>query len=242
MSQHLRAVVFDLDGLMFNTEDLYDEVGDILLQRRGFRFSPELKRKMMGLPGTISLQVMVDHHGLSDSPERLQEESDVIFAGILPSRLAPLPGLVELLDALERAAIPKAIATSSHRAFTATVLGRFGLEPRFRFVLTSEDVVRGKPHPEIYLTAARRLGVESSQLLVLEDSENGCRAAAAAGAWAVAVPGIHSRDHDFRGARLIARSLCDERIYLALGIQPPADPTGTLRPRPGAQPGEHPST
>ena len=108
-----QAVVFDLDGLMFNTEDLYDDVGEILLQRRGFHFSPELKRKMMGLPGPKSLQVMVDHHGLSDTPDRLQAESDEIFAGLLPQHVAPMPGLIELLDALEAAGIPKGIATSS---------------------------------------------------------------------------------------------------------------------------------
>jgi pseudouridine 5'-phosphatase len=99
-------------------------------------------------------------------------------------------------------------------------LGRFDFEPRFRFVLTSEDVRQGKPHPEIYLTAARRLGAEPARLMVLEDSENGCRAAVAAGAWAIAVPGEHSRDHDFRGARLVADSLADPRIYAALGQTP----------------------
>jgi len=217
-----QAVVFDLDGLMFNTEDLYDDVAEILLQRRGSHFSADLKRKMMGLPGMTSLQVMIDHHGLDDTPEALQKESDEIFAGLLPDHVAPLPGLISLLDALEAAGIPKAIATSSHRKFTTTVLGQFGYEPRFRFVLTCEDVVHGKPHPEIYLTAAARLGVHPSRILVLEDSENGCRAAVAAGAWAVAVPGDHSRNHDFRGARFIADSLADERIYQALGLPRPS--------------------
>jgi pseudouridine 5'-phosphatase len=219
--QYPQAVVFDLDGLMFNTEELYDEVGQTLLERRGLQFTPELKRKMMGLPGTISLQVMIDHHGLSDLAEHLQRESDDIFVEILPTRLAPMPGLVELLDALEQAEIPKAIATSSHRQFTTMVLGRFQLEPRFRFVLTSADVVQGKPHPEIYLTAARRFQVPPGHLLVLEDSENGCRAAVAAGARAVAVPGDHSRDHDFHGAHLVAEHLADPCIYRALGIPAP---------------------
>ena len=224
MNQQLypRAVVFDLDGLMFNTEELYDHVGQILLERRGGRFTPELKRKMMGLPGNVSLQVMIDHHGLRDTVHQLQQESDELFADLLPARLAPMRGLDQLLAALEEAEVPKAIATSSHRRFTSAVLGRFQLEPRFRFVLTSADVVQGKPYPEIYLTAAGRFGVHPSDLLVLEDSENGCRAAVAAGARTVAVPGEHSRDHDFRGAHLVAEHLADPRIFHALGLTAPA--------------------
>jgi beta-phosphoglucomutase-like phosphatase (HAD superfamily) len=85
-------------------------------------------------------------------------------------------------------------------------------------MLTAEDVSRGKPHPEIYLTAARRLDVPPQRMLVLEDSENGCRAAAAAGAFAVAVPGDHSRQHDFTSAALVVDSLADPRLYAALGL------------------------
>jgi HAD superfamily hydrolase (TIGR01509 family) len=220
MSQHRspRAVVFDLDGLMFNSEDLYDIVGETILQRRGASYSSELKRKMMGLPGPVSLQIMIDFHGLDATVEELQAESDALFEELLPTRLEPMPGLVELLDALESASIPKAIATSSGRACTRTMLSQFGYEPRFRFLLTSEDVVNGKPDPEVYLTAANRLGVPPAEVMVLEDSENGCRAAVAAGAYAVAIPGIHSRQDDFAGVRYVADSLADARIYQSLEI------------------------
>ena len=76
----------------------------------------------------------------------------------------------------------------------------------------------GKPHPEIYLTAARRFDIEPARMMVLEDSQNGCRAAIASGAFAVAVPGDHSRAHDFTGAQFVAESLADRRIYEALGL------------------------
>jgi HAD superfamily hydrolase (TIGR01509 family) len=219
MHQHpIRAVVFDLDGLMFNTEELYDEVGDMLLQRRGHRFSARLKRRMMGRPGRVALQIMIDDHGLDTTVEQLQVESDEIFVDILPTRLAPMPGLIDLLDALEAAAIPKAIATSSGRAFTETVLAKFDFQPRFEFLLTAEDVVQGKPAPEIYQTAAERFGLPPAQLLVLEDSENGCRAGVAAGAATVAVPGPDNRHHDFDGVTLVADSLADRRIYRLLDL------------------------
>lgn len=213
-----QAVVFDLDGLMFNTEDLYDEAGAIILQRRGKEFTAGLKRKMMGLPSRLALQVMIDFHDLDATALELERETDAVFAEILGPRLAPMNGLAELLEALEAASIPKAIATSSRRSFTVKVLGHFDFEPRFEFLLTSEDVLQGKPHPEIYLAAAEQFGLNPAQLLVLEDSENGCRAAVAAGACTIAVPSPHSSDHDFDGVHLVADSLADQRVYDAIGL------------------------
>lgn len=217
----LRAVVFDLDGLMFNTEELYDEVGEILLQRRGRHFSQQLKRETRGRPDRVSLQMMIDQLSLSETVEQLLAESDQLLARLLPARLQSLPGLDNLLAALETAAIPKAIATSSGRSYTARVLAQAGLQPRFLFALTGEDVLQGKPAPEVYLAAARRLGVPPAEVMVLEDSENGCRAGVAAGAYTVAVPGPHSRDHDFAGVALVVPSLADASIYRALGLPVP---------------------
>src|SRR3954471_14832465 len=111
------AVVFDLDGLMFNTEELYQEVGAELLRRRGYEFKQELLDQMMGRPSHIALQIMIDTHTLKATVSELLAETDEIFPGVLKERLAPMPGLIELLDALEKKSIPKAIATSSRRNF-----------------------------------------------------------------------------------------------------------------------------
>lgn len=217
-SDPLRGVVFDLDGLMFNTEDLYLAVGSEILRRRGKVFDQALRDQMMGRPGSAALKIMIDRHLLDDTVEGIAAESEEVFAALLDDGLATMPGLAALLDALESADIPKGIATSSGRRFTRNVLGRFQLEPRFRFVLTAEDVQHGKPDPEIYLRAARRLGIAPAEMLVLEDSENGCRAAVAAGAFTVAVPSRHSTGHDFSTATLVADTLQDRRIYDVLGI------------------------
>ncbi|MEZ6069150.1 MAG: HAD family phosphatase [Pirellulales bacterium] len=214
----LSAVVFDMDGLMFNTEELYQDVGAIMLRRRGREWTQELLDAMMGRPTPVAMGIMIEHHGLDDTVEALSQETNEIFLSILDDRLEPLPGLFELLEALEAHGVPKAIATSSGRAFVENVLGRFDLVPRFNDILTSESVTHGKPHPEVYLKAAASLGHSPPAVLVLEDSENGCRAAIDAGTFAVAVPGDHSRDHNFTGAALVADSLADERIYQALGI------------------------
>lgn len=213
-----QAVVFDLDGLLFNTEELYEEVGTEVLRRRGRDFTPELIHAMMGRPGHVALSIMIEWHGLDDTVEALVRESEQVFDAILRHRLAPMPGADALLQTLESRGIPRAIATSSTRRFVQTVLGMVGWHHRFNFFLTCEDVVHGKPHPEVYELAASRLGLAPSQVLVLEDSQNGCRAAVAARTVAVAVPSGHSLAHDFSGAALVAESLADERIYRLLGL------------------------
>ena len=224
----LRAVTFDLDGLMVNTEELYDVVMQELCVRRNLTFTDDLRVKMMGRPGHISIACMIEHHALvNDTVEGILEESDLLFSGVLRARLALMPGLLELLDALEVADLPKGIATSSRRKYVDEVLDRFHLADRFRFVISAEDVTHGKPDPEVYLTAAQRHGVSPQEMMVLEDSQNGCAAAVAAGAFAVAVPGVHSLMHNFTGAKILAGSLLEPAIYDALRL-PRAESSATL--------------
>ena len=213
MSESIRAVAFDLDGLMFNTELLYEEVGCEMLRRRDKVMTRELLNEMMGRPSPVALQIMIDWHDLSDTVAELEQETDDTFDKILHDRLQPMPGLLELLEAAQ---IPKAITTSSRRAFLDKVLSISQLSGRFLFEITAEDVTQGKPAPEIYQTAAERFRVPTLQMMVLEDSEIGCRAAVAAGAYTVAVPGDHSRHHDFTNVTLTATSLADPGIYDAL--------------------------
>jgi len=211
-SSRIAAVAFDLDGLLVNTEELYQHVGTELLRRRGKAFEPDLLDAMMGRPQQVSLSIMIEWHGLADTVETLAAETYEIFQSLLDTELRTMPGAMELLDLLDARSITRGIATSSGPDFAHDVLGRMAIRDRFAFVLTSADVTHGKPHPEIYQTAARRMAVDPGVMLVLEDSQAGCKAAVAAGAVAVAVPGGHSRRHDFSGARFIADSLADPRI------------------------------
>ncbi len=213
-----QAVVFDMDGLMFNTEELYQESARRILTSRGLELDFSVLDRMMGRPGPIALQIMIDHYQMDATPEQLQQETTVVFRAILEQRLSPMPGLISLLEALEQASMRKAVATSSRADFARQALGQFHLPPRFEFILTGESVQHGKPSPDIYLLAADRLGIEPPQMVVLEDSQNGCQAAVAAGACAIAVPGPHSRNHDFSGARLIADSLQDPRLWRLLNL------------------------
>jgi HAD superfamily hydrolase (TIGR01509 family) len=214
----IRAVNFDLDGLMFNTEDIYWQVGCELLRRRGHEFTRELSDAVMGRLPQASFEMMIQWCSLDDTWEELEAESDELCIERLDHSLAPMPGLNRLLDALETASIPKAICTSSPRRFLLAVLSRFDMEHRFSFALAAEDITRGKPHPEIYLTAATRFGISPSETLVLEDSQIGCESAAAAGAFVIAVPGDLSRTQDFSPAAMVVDSLEDPRVYEALGL------------------------
>jgi HAD superfamily hydrolase (TIGR01509 family) len=181
-------------------------------------FDAELLDAMMGCPADVALRLMIDWHKLEATVDQLAAETDAIFDVLLRERLGLMPGLWDLLGKLDSAGLRKAIATSSGPGFVETVLGAFALAPRFEFVLTCKDVSQGKPHPEIYLLAASRFQVEPRELLVLEDSQNGCRAAVAAGTIAVAVPAGHSRRHDFTGAALVAESLADPRLLELLQL------------------------
>jgi len=214
----LQAVTFDLDGLMFNTEEMYQEVDRTILARHGKQSSDELLDKMMGRKALVALQIMIDWHELPMTAEELLLESREIMSRLMPARLAPMPGLMKLLDALEKADIPKGIATSSDGKTAASMLLRYQLGPRFSFVLTGDTIEHCKPAPDIYLLAAEKHGVQPKEMLVLEDSHVGSRSAVAAGAYTVAVPCGRSHAHDFTGTRLIAKSLKDKRIYQLLGL------------------------
>ncbi len=204
-----------MDGTMFNTEDIYDVVGQRLLSSRGHCFTRQLKMKMMGLPGPKAIQVMKEHCQLKESIEQLAQESDEVFLELLPHRVAKMPGLDRLLEQLERIGLPKAIATSSQLRFAKAALSAFDLLPRFEFVLTAEDVTEGKPHPEIYLKAAKRFNIATADMLVIEDSVIGSTAAAASGAVTVAIPANHSALSDFRHADLVLDRI-DSPVILEL--------------------------
>ncbi len=197
---------------MFNTEDLYDIVGEQLLNRRGQSFTSELKMAMMGLPGPQAFAVMKECCGLDDSIEALATECEEMFVDLLPARIELMPGLETLLELLESADVPKAIATSSHLKFAERALGIFDLQPRFEFVLTSESVERGKPHPDVYLLAASRLGVQPENMLVLEDSVHGSSAAIEAGVTTIAVPSRRVDSTQFGSVYAICDRLDDSTV------------------------------
>ena len=218
----IRAVAFDLDGLMLNTEHVFAFAAENMLRKRGLAMPPDLLRRMMGRRAPEGICTMRELAGLPDSVEDLQAEAQREFFDLLDEHLETMPGLFKILDLLESLGLPKCVATSSPRAYQLDLMNRFNLMPRFRFALTAEDVQKGKPHPEIYLTAAARHGVSPSELLVFEDSEAGTNAAAAAGAFVISVPHEHSRCHNFENASRVVESLMGGAVLDVLNHQQPA--------------------
>jgi HAD superfamily hydrolase (TIGR01509 family) len=205
-----------MDGLMLNTEDLYWQVGQEMMQRRGREYREPVRRGMMGLPARQAWQVLIEAEDLPDTWEALQAECDAIFDRILADQVRCMPGLLRLLDLLDRRGLPRCVATSSRRDFASKALKLAGVLDRVDFVVTSEDVLQGKPHPDIYLLASQRMGAQPDQVLVLEDSPHGARAGVSAQACVIAVPGPHgghlASHRDFPGVHRFAKELMDPEI------------------------------
>ncbi len=217
-STKLLAVAFDLDGTIVNSEDLYETAGEEVLRRRGKAYDPVLREQVMGRPAVDSLRVMIDFHSLTDTVEELIRESGELLLKMMETSLAAMPGSYELFDELDTAGIPFGVATSATRDYADYVMTRLKIGGRFQFVLTAEDIRYGKPDPEVYLLAAKKFGIGPQQMMVLEDSAIGSRAAVTAGAFTVAVPNHHTRHYDFAGVRFVADTLADTRIRASLGI------------------------
>jgi HAD superfamily hydrolase (TIGR01509 family) len=222
-----RAAVFDLDGLMFDTEALFYRVSSEMLAARGKSFTPEIMRAMLGRRSIEAGAAIRTLAGLEEPAEVLLAEVRSRFYELADRNVSPNPGLLALLDHLRQRAVPLAVATSSRRAYADALLSRHGVRDRFEFVLASEDVTSGKPDPEIYVKASRRFGIETGAMLVLEDSPAGVGAARAAGAFVVAVPHVHSPADSLGEADLIISRLDEPAllhlIHRVVATLPPRD-------------------
>jgi HAD superfamily hydrolase (TIGR01509 family) len=209
----IRAVVFDLDGLMFDTEALFFRVSSQALAARGKPFTRETMLSLIGLRADAALRIWKTLAGADEPVEDLLADVRQRFLAEMDTAVHPTPGLFVLLDHLKRRALPLAVATSSRRAYADGLLKQHGLADRFEFILASEDVTRGKPDPEIYRLAATRFDVSTGSLLVLEDSPAGLAAAKGAGAIAVGVPHEHSPAEALAGADLIVSRLDASALF-----------------------------
>lgn len=220
MGRPFEAIIFDLDGLMLNTEVVFHLTGTEVLRRRDKPAPPELFAAMMGHRAKEAYGIMIDMMQLTDSVEDLHTESRKVFYDLLDQHLMPMPGLMGLLDAVEDAGFNKAVATSSDRLYAEDLLGRYGLLSRFGAILTGDDVLHSKPHPEIYQRAMDGIGALPEKTLVLEDSNAGVRSAKAAGCFAVAVPHSHTHGQTYEQADLIINTLADPILLETLAISP----------------------
>lgn len=186
----VEAVVFDLDGVLLDSEQLWDEVREGLARERGGRWHERAQRDMMGMSAPEWSRYMHEVIGLREPPEKINAEVVHRMAERYRSNLPLLPGAVEAVQRLA-AHWPLALASSSNRTLIDLALTLAGLDGCFRVTVSSEEVARGKPAPDVYLEAARRLDVDPGRCAAIEDSGNGLRSAKAAGMRVIAVPNPH---------------------------------------------------
>ena len=186
----IEAVVFDLDGVLIDSEQVWDEARRALAAERGRPWPDTASRDMMGMSSPEWSRYMHDVVGVPDSPEEISAEVVRRLERIYRERLPLLPGAVE---AVERLADrwPLGLASSSNRELIDLVLELSGLARHFRATVSSEEVASGKPAPDVYLEAARRLEVAPDRCAAVEDSENGILSAKAAGMRVLAIPNPH---------------------------------------------------
>lgn len=213
-----RALIFDMDGLMLDTEPLAARAWEVAALAAGVAFDAAVTPRLVGRTFVDCRALIHDHHGGGDYPvDALMAAWHVAYDGIVEREgLALKPGLVELLDWLETRAIVRGVATSTRRERARAKLERTGLWPRFATLVGGDEVGRGKPAPDIFLAAAQRLGVAPARCLVLEDSTPGLEAAAAAGIPAVMVPDLCAPPAGVAGAPpRVTASLHEVRSWLA---------------------------
>ena len=187
----LAAVLFDMDGLLVDSEPVWSVAEAELAAHHGGRWDDELKTMIIGTSITDAVPVMLRYFGLNPSQADVDEAVDwlldrmvTLFATDLPLR----PGALELVDALRTAGVPTALVSSSYRVLVDAALRVIGPE-RFDFTLAGDEVSRTKPHPEPYLAAAAALGVSPLDCVVFEDSPSGIASGEAAGCLAIGVTG-----------------------------------------------------
>jgi len=184
------AVIFDMDGLIFDTERLYRDAMTAAAVTHGGELPLSVFTSMIGGTGESTLRILGEHFGPGFDLDAYMVQTWKHFHEMAEADLALKAGVTELLDLLDRRGLPRAIATSSRREIVDHHLGAHDLAGRFDAIVAQGDYVRGKPHPDPYLEAARRLGIAPELCLALEDSHNGVRAASSAGMMTIMVPDL----------------------------------------------------
>ena len=186
----IEAVVFDLDGVLLDSEQVWDEVREELVKERGGRWHEQAQTEMMGMSSVEWSRYMHDELDLPEPPEEISAEVVRRLDEVYRKRLPLIDGAREAVERLA-ARWPLGLASSSNREVIDLVLDLSGLARYFRVTVSSEEVPRGKPAPDVYLEAARSLGVPPERCAAVEDSHNGIRSAKAAGMRVIAIPNQH---------------------------------------------------
>jgi beta-phosphoglucomutase family hydrolase len=201
------GAIFDWDGVIIDSGQLHAQSWRRLAAEIGKEITPDSFIRGFGMK---SARIIADIHGWATEPgeiARLENRKEALYRKIVgQSEIAPLPGVVEWLERLRAAGVACAVASSTHRENIDAVLDRIGLKHAFAEIVSAEDVKHGKPNPEVFLKAAKRLGIRAERCVVFEDAHVGIQAAHAAGMKVVAVSSTHPAEK-LQAADLVVRRL-----------------------------------
>lgn len=183
----IEAVVFDLDGVLIQSEEVWDGVRERYVRERGGRYDDAVQRAMMGMSAPEWSAYLAADAGVPGTPDQINADVVERMLEAYARNLPLLPGAVDVVRRMA-AAFPLALASSSNRAIFEEVLDLAGIADFFAATVSSEEVARGKPAPDVYLEAAGRLGVAPERCVAVEDSHSGIRSAHAAGMRVIAIP------------------------------------------------------
>jgi beta-phosphoglucomutase-like phosphatase (HAD superfamily) len=222
----MRAVLFDMDGLIVDTEPIHFKAFKAMMREYGHDIPESLMAKLVGYPEADNIRDLKRMYGMEAPAEEMASRRYGLFMQLIRVEPIPMfPGFWELSEEIRRRGIKQAVVSSSTAEQVEVILGRLFDEHRggvapdsyFDAIVTGDDVANNKPQPDIYLAAARALGVPPGECLALEDTAAGTRAAAAAGMRVLAVPNDYSRGQDFPGARAVIGSLGEAAKHLGPG-------------------------
>lgn len=193
------ALVFDMDGLLFDTESIYERAALSAAVELGLEMDSAFFRSTIGVPWFVTRERLVELYGPTFAVDALRAVAGRIFNELVEADLPLKPGAMELLDLLDTLGLPRAIATSSSRTTVRRHLEAHGMVDRFHHVIAHDDCERHKPEPEPFLRAAELLGVAPDLCLALEDSHIGVRAASAAGMMTIMIPDLLPATEEIQG-------------------------------------------
>src|SRR5213592_4404566 len=199
MPQSFRAVIFDLDGVLADSEPWWNEIDAKLLAQYGVRYRGEYHRNVLGVSYRLAVEFFKKAFGLSVSTDELIQRRGEIATEFFANRVGLFPSAKEVLQELRRMNLRLAVATSSVSASARPFLDRHQLTAFLDVIVTGDEIERGKPHPDIYLRAAEKLGLVANECLVIEDAFSGIAAAKAAKMRVAAIPDtrfVDPRDYE----------------------------------------------
>lgn len=204
----VRAVVFDFDGVLVDSEPYWDRADARLLQLEGRALLPEAKKAVIGLSQEVSIRKLLAMHGIDGDPEVFMRRREKMMEEYYGAEIPLMPGAAAALAALHGRGMMLAVASSTPRRLVELSLARHGVRALFAHVVTAEEVTHGKPAPDVFLRAFRLLDVSPGEAIVVEDSLPGIIGAVASGALAVWMINQHQPEARGKAARTVA-SLAD---------------------------------